>query len=69
MLSSYLGSTNEIAPNVRLAAHLAYGLHNEALVMIGGDLGFDTDSTVERIKKAEEIVDYEFADNFGILKR
>ena len=68
LLSDYLGSECKEEPNVRLAAHLAYGLHNQALAVIDGNTNFDIEATIKNVKKAEEIVGHELTDGFGILK-
>lgn len=67
LLSAHLGSESDSDPCVRLAAHLAYALHNDALAMLEGDGDFDLDSAQKRIKTAESIVGDAFADNGGYL--
>ena len=67
LLSSYLGSQNDADTVVRLAAHLSYALHNEALNILEGDGTFDIKAALEKIKAAEKVVDSQYADNFGIL--
>ena len=68
LLSGYLGSESRGDPCVRLAAHLAYALHNQAEGVIDGKLNFDLEATHELVKEAEEIVGHKFADNGGFLK-
>ncbi len=41
LLSGHLGSTCDSDPDVRLAAHLSYALHNQSLEVIEGDGTFD----------------------------
>ncbi len=67
LLSDHIGSQSESDPNLRLAAHLAYALHNEALAVMESDGKFDIDATRERIRVAESIVGSKFADNGGHL--
>ena len=69
LLSSYLGSKNEGDPSVRLAAHLSYALHNQAEEFMDGKTDFDLESAYGRIKGAEKIVGYEFANNGRFLKK
>jgi hypothetical protein len=68
LLSDHLGSECESDPSLRLAAHLAYALHNEALAMFERDETFDLDAARNRIKAAESIVGDTYADNGKILK-
>lgn len=67
LLSKYLGSKNESDDSVRLAAHLSYALHNDALSIIEGGGGFDVDAAKKRIRQAEVVVGHKYADNLGIL--
>ena len=67
LLSGFLGSGNEGESCVRLAAHLAYALHNEALAVLEGEGEFELETALARIKRAEEIVGCHFADGTGVL--
>ncbi len=68
LLAEYLGSHSEADTAVRLAAHLAYALHNEALHILEGDKDFNLDDTLANIKTAEKIVGSKYADPFSALR-
>jgi hypothetical protein len=55
LLSSYLGSENNAATDVRVAAHLAYALHNEALALAAGT-GFDVNAALRNVAAIDRIV-------------
>lgn len=67
LLSNYLGSNNESSIEVRLAAHLAYALHNEAEGLISGDSIFEKESTLAKIKAIESVVGFPIPDTFKVL--
>jgi hypothetical protein len=62
LLSGYLGSTRPGDPAVRMAAHLAYALHNEALATVE-DGGFDVDQAVAKVAAVDAIFDSNFAES------
>lgn len=68
LLSLYLGSECDADDSVRLAAHLSYALHNDALAILEGGGEFDVEAAIQRIKRAEFIVGKEFADATGDLR-
>ena len=68
LLSDHLGSECDSDPCVRLAAHLAYALHNDALAIMEHDEEFDVDAARGRIRAAESIVGDAYADNGDYLK-
>ncbi len=68
LLSDHLGSECDSDPCLRLAAHLAYALHNDALAMLEHDETFDLDAARRRIRAAEFIVGDTYADNGNFLK-
>lgn len=55
LLSSYVGSRNDAPIDVRIAAHLAYALHNEALALSEGK-GFDVASALGKIAAIDNIL-------------
>jgi hypothetical protein len=55
LLASYLGSENEAPTDVRLAAHLAYALHNEASALAVG-MSFDVSTALQKIRAIDGIV-------------
>ena len=63
LLSNYLGSSCDADPSIRLAAHLAYALHNEALAIFEGDGQVDIDAARRRIAHVEMIVGESFSNN------
>jgi hypothetical protein len=58
LLSGHLGPDSQAEPSTRVAAHLAYALHNEALAVIEGRQ-FDPGQAIEAIRR----VDTEFGEN------
>ena len=67
LLSGYLGSNNEADTAVRLAAHLAYALHNEALTILEDNGDFDLGAALAKIKTAEKIVGLHYSNTFDTL--
>jgi hypothetical protein len=63
LLSGALGSENPADPAVRQAAHLAYGLHNQALAVLRGD-GFNTDDAVESLAVIDRLFEPGFVERF-----
>lgn len=59
LLAGHLGSDSECEPAVRVAAHLAYALHNHALAVLEGK-SFDAEQAVEAIAR----IDKQFGENF-----
>lgn len=55
LLSSYLGSENEAPLEVRLAAHIAYALHNEAAGLSDGS-GFDVNAALRKVAAIDNIL-------------
>ena len=55
LLSSYLGSNNSGPMEVRVAAHLAYALHNEALAIMEGR-DFDIKAALEKVAAIDSIL-------------
>ena len=56
LLSGYLGRQTEGPLEVRIAAHLAYALHNEALAITEGN-GFDVQAALAKITAIDKILD------------
>lgn len=63
LLSGFLGSQNQGPLEVRVAAHLAYALHNEALAVIEGKC-FDVPSALENIEHIDQILGIEDGKKF-----
>lgn len=55
LLAFNLGSENEAPTEVRLAAHLAYALHNEALALAAGKC-FDVSTALQKVRAIDGIV-------------
>jgi hypothetical protein len=55
LLASYLESENEAPTDVRLAAHLAYALHNEASALAAG-ISFDVSTALQKIRAIDGII-------------
>ena len=55
LLSSYLGSENGVPLEVRLAAHIAYALHNEAVNLIEGKR-LDVNSALRKVAAIDNIL-------------
>jgi hypothetical protein len=58
LLAGELGPNSNAEPSVRVAAHLAYALHNQALAILEGR-SFDPLEAVEAIRR----VDKQFGEN------
>lgn len=55
LLSPYLGSEVDAPMEVRIAAHLAYGLHNEALAITEGS-SFDIHAAFRKVSAIDNIL-------------
>ena len=55
LLSPYIGSKVDAPMEVRLAAHLAYALHNEALAITEGS-GFDVRAALRKVSAIDNIL-------------
>ena len=55
LLANYLGSDCDADPDVRLAAHLSYALHNDASAIMNGNSCVDINEMKSRIRNAQEI--------------
>jgi hypothetical protein len=55
LLSPYLGSENKGPLEVRVAAHLAYALHNEAIALIEGS-NFDVEAALKKVVSIDNIL-------------
>lgn len=55
LLSPYLGSENDASRDVRLAAHLAYALHNEAAALIDSEK-FDVEAALRKVAAIDNTV-------------
>lgn len=55
LLSPYLGSDNDAPMEVRVAAHIAYALHNEALAVASGQ-GFDVAAAIGNVRRIDSIL-------------
>lgn len=55
LLSPYLGSENGAPTDVRIAAHLAYALHNEASVLSEGGT-FDVTTALNKVTAIDNIL-------------
>ena len=68
-LSAYLGSNVDAPDDVRMAAHLAYALHNDAASVANGSDAqeFDYRQLQEQLMAAEKMIGSCFADTYGIL--
>ncbi|KQV51038.1 hypothetical protein ASD58_06440 [Duganella sp. Root1480D1] len=56
LLSGYLGSSVDADMSVRIAAHIAYALHNEALAVCDGDT-FDLAGATKKIEAIDRLLD------------
>ncbi len=59
LLANYLGSDCDADPDVRLAAHLSYALHNDASAIMNGMPHGDLAELKSRIKNAQEIAGFD----------
>lgn len=55
LLAPYIGSESEAPTDVRLAAHLAYALHNEASALAAGT-GFDLSAALKKVVAIDGIL-------------
>ncbi|MGH1543888.1 MAG: hypothetical protein ACRBHB_26050 [Arenicella sp.] len=63
LLASKIGSENKADMSTRVAAHLAYALHNEASSIMEGK-SFSVDEALRKIKAIDRILNEEYSDNF-----
>lgn len=63
LLSGYLGSNVNADPSVRIAAHLAYALHNDALAVLEGN-GFKAEEALKRVAALDSIFGVEMGAEF-----
>lgn len=63
LLAPYLGQNVNADSSIRIAAHLVYALHNEALAIKDGH-SFDIDVALKSISAIDKIVGEEYADYF-----
>ena len=68
LLAKHLGSESDSNDCDRMAAHLAYALHNDALAILEGGGVFDVGAAQARIISAEAVVGSEYGDGFKVLK-
>lgn len=67
LLAGYLGNQDEVAMDVRQAAHLAYALHNVALGAIEGDIA-DLTKIPGSIAAVDKMRGSQFAKTFGVTR-
>ena len=63
LLSSKLGSENDADKSTRVAAHLSYALHNEALAVIEGK-DFNIEEALSKIKSIDSILSEKYSKHF-----
>jgi hypothetical protein len=63
LLSGYLGSNVDADPSVRIAAHLAYALHNDALAVLEGN-GFNAEDALKRVAALDSLLGVEAGSEF-----
>ena len=63
LLSGYLGSNLDADPSVRIAAHLAYALHNDALAVLEGN-GFSAEESLKRVAAVDPLLGVEVGSEF-----
>lgn len=63
LLSGYLGSHVNADPSVRIAAHLAYALHNDALAVLEGN-GFNAEDALKRVAAMDGLLGGEVGSEF-----
>lgn len=63
LLSGYLGSNVDADPSVRIAAHLAYALHNDALAVLEGN-GFKAEEALKRVAALDGLLGGEVGTEF-----
>ncbi len=64
LLGGYLGSQVAGDPQVRIAAHLAYALHNEALAVLEGST-FDASRAVANIAAVDRLFSTKYSVRFA----
>lgn len=69
LLSRYIGANNEQDVDVRLAAHLAYALHNEALAVLEENEQLDLNVARSKIRQAQELIGATYHDSFNIIQQ
>ena len=62
-LASNLGSQNEADISTRVAAHLAYALHNEALAIMEGK-SFDIQEALKKVQGIDNVLGEEYSSHF-----
>lgn len=55
LLAPYLGSESDASTNVRVAAHIAHALHNEALAVASGKR-FDLTDAIKKVEAIDDIL-------------
>ncbi|MQA19708.1 hypothetical protein GEV01_09340 [Rugamonas sp. FT103W] len=55
LLSPYMGSENDAPHDVRLAAHVAYALHNEAAALIDAEK-FDIETALRKVAAIDNVL-------------
>jgi len=55
LLAGQLGSTADAPLEIRIAAHIAYALHNEVQATID-DAGFNVDQAIKKIEAIDQIL-------------
>jgi len=66
-LGNYLGSQVEIDPAIRLSAHLAYAVHNEAKQIIEGKDSLGIEKIKIMITASEKLVGCKYADHYKVF--
>jgi len=67
LLANYLGDDCKADPDVRLAAHLSYALHNAASSIMNDRPYADIEEMKSRIKNAQEIAGQIYSNDGGHL--
>lgn len=55
LLAPYLGSENDAPMDIRVAAHIAYALHTEAMAVASGD-SFDLAAAIRKVEAIDSIL-------------
>lgn len=63
LLGGYLGSQSNAELPIRIAAHLSYALHNEALALIEGRT-FDLNEALSKVSFVDKQFDQAFAQRY-----
>lgn len=66
LLASHLGSQSNSPTEVRVAAHLAYALHNQALAVMEGK-SFSIDAALKGVRAVDRMFGEEFEKRFASL--